>query len=391
MSRRTPPSEMQFGSDSFLDVLANMVGILIVLLVIAGARAGKQAVQTAVPAPAPAKQLESTPAIVSAVPVESEVIPTDAAPPLLTDPSDALSLRGLGAVGMSVDQAGTVDAVVEPDQAESLREQLAAQTAELDAETRRLAAAAGKFAERETAVRDKIAGLQRVISAEDAQLQANRQELARLQDLLNRDWSQYSALLADFEKVQSQTQPAKEVRHRITPVGQVIGGAELHFRVEQGSVAYVPLEELVARVKTQLEKQKEWIVKFRSHQGTVGPVEGFRLEYLVQRQSLSVVDELRHNPGMVRIGVSGWQIVPEEEVPAESVAMALRPGSKFARRLQSSAPDTALTFWVYPDSFAEFRKLQAAAHAAGFIVSGRPLPRGMPIAGSPQGARSVGQ
>ncbi|MFO0918379.1 MAG: hypothetical protein U0872_08700 [Planctomycetaceae bacterium] len=37
MSRR-PRSESQFGSDSFLDVVANIVGILIILIVIAGLR-----------------------------------------------------------------------------------------------------------------------------------------------------------------------------------------------------------------------------------------------------------------------------------------------------------------------------------------------------------------
>ena len=38
MSRRRPKGELQFGSDSFLDVVANIVGILIILIVIAGLR-----------------------------------------------------------------------------------------------------------------------------------------------------------------------------------------------------------------------------------------------------------------------------------------------------------------------------------------------------------------
>ena len=39
MSRRKPREEMEFGSDSFLDVVANVVGILIILMVLAGIRA----------------------------------------------------------------------------------------------------------------------------------------------------------------------------------------------------------------------------------------------------------------------------------------------------------------------------------------------------------------
>src|SRR5262245_54862811 len=40
MKRRRPPrEEAHFGSDSFLDVVANVVGILIILMVLAGIRA----------------------------------------------------------------------------------------------------------------------------------------------------------------------------------------------------------------------------------------------------------------------------------------------------------------------------------------------------------------
>jgi hypothetical protein len=57
-----------------------------------------------------------------------------------------------------------------------------------------------------------------------------------------------------------------------------------------------------------------------------------------------------------------------------------------------TAPNGAsLTFWVYPDSFHAYRILQAACQAEGFIVAARPLPDGIPIAGSPDGTRSAGQ
>ncbi|MCA9063846.1 MAG: hypothetical protein KDA96_12325, partial [Planctomycetaceae bacterium] len=46
MSRRPAESELQFGSDSFLDVIANIVGILIILTVIVGLRVARQPVLT---------------------------------------------------------------------------------------------------------------------------------------------------------------------------------------------------------------------------------------------------------------------------------------------------------------------------------------------------------
>ena len=56
MSRRRPKGELQFGSDSFLDVVANIVGILIILIVIAGLRVSQTpGVQALAPPGRPAR------------------------------------------------------------------------------------------------------------------------------------------------------------------------------------------------------------------------------------------------------------------------------------------------------------------------------------------------
>ena len=43
MSRRKSDADQEFGSDSFLDIIANIVGILIILIVVAGAKVAQQA------------------------------------------------------------------------------------------------------------------------------------------------------------------------------------------------------------------------------------------------------------------------------------------------------------------------------------------------------------
>jgi hypothetical protein len=59
--------------------------------------------------------------------------------------------------------------------------------------------------------------------------------------------------------------------------------------------------------------------------------------------------------------------------------------------LRLADPQTTLTFWVYPDSFAAYRRLQEFAQSEGFAVATRPLPHGVAIAGSPNGSRSSSQ
>ena len=69
MSRRKPREEMEFGSDSFLDVVANVVGILIILMVLAGILAKTAPVNLTEEEPAPAA---ATPPVVVAEPVDDE-------------------------------------------------------------------------------------------------------------------------------------------------------------------------------------------------------------------------------------------------------------------------------------------------------------------------------
>src|SRR4051812_7683947 len=73
MARRKHSGEVNIGSDSFLDVIANIVGILIILIVIAGVRVSRAPVLkklSSVDAAAPSPELVS-PAIVS-TPITSE-------------------------------------------------------------------------------------------------------------------------------------------------------------------------------------------------------------------------------------------------------------------------------------------------------------------------------
>ena len=55
------------------------------------------------------------------------------------------------------------------------------------------------------------------------------------------------------------------------------------------------------------------------------------------------------------------------------------------------AQQTAVTFWVYPDSFALYRKLRDFLHERDLVVAGRPLPEGVPIRSTRHGSASRGQ
>ncbi len=117
--------------------------------------------------------------------------------------------------------------------------------------------------------------------------------------------------------------------------------------------------------------------------------------YIVERER-STIDALGGDrPGTergFRYGLAGWQIQPAALDRGENVAEALRPGSAFrdiADRVD--AEQGAVTFWVYPDSFAAFRQLRDYLYKREITVAARPLPAGVPIASSRKGTASRGQ
>jgi hypothetical protein len=76
----------------------------------------------------------------------------------------------------------------------------------------------------------------------------------------------------------------------------------------------------------------------------------------------------------------------------ETADAALAPGSTFRRTVDAIEPQqTAVTLWVYTDSFPLYRRLRDYLHEHDVVVAGRPLPEGVPIASSRRGTASRGQ
>lgn len=352
MSRRQS-SHAEFGSDSFLDVLANMVGILIVLIVIAGIRVARGPVPTSND---PSAEETNTPPLASAEvpPLEPEV----------------------------VTPAPEVTSAIEAMESETAR--LRAERARTEAEfkARKAIYTAGK---------QEVSAAEKAITERREELDEHQAHLARLQQKLGDRKDVLTALLAEFEVAKNARAPVTQVKHRLAPISQEVQGEEVHFRLVGQRVSVIPLPQLIDRVKFQLERQKDWLAQHNKHEGTVGPVDGYSLRYVVQRQKLSPFEERRMGYGAFRVGVSSWELLPDPDIPAETADQALRRGSRFAIALQAAPERAALTFWVYPDSFGLYRALQEAAHAEGFVVAARPLPQGAAIEGSPHGSRSAGQ
>jgi hypothetical protein len=381
---RRPASELEFGSDSFLDIIANIVGVLIILIVIAGLRAARA------PVPSPPSKKPSPSPVVAALKPKPKRKPVPIPPPKV-EPEPVVEIE------LPPPPRPVLRPPV-PTPGPQLRDDLLVAMRRLRDRIAALTATRKQLEDRLRRVRSaqrSLDGSKRTLAAELLDGSAVRQRLqkmiAALQAEADRGRTKLAELRRQYDEAGRKPDNVKTVRHRLTPVGEQVTGKEIHFRVAEGKVALVPIDELVARLREEVIHRKSWLLKFPTQRGTVGPIGGFEMQYAVQRQLSSALDELRGGYGQIKVVLNGWKIEPTPELQAESADRALRPGSRFLQEIHVADNTATVTFWVYPDSFGAFRKLQGAVHREGLRVAARPLPFGIPIAGSPRGSRSSGQ
>ena len=237
----------------------------------------------------------------------------------------------------------------------------------------------------------ELAHSQTTLQAERGATEKGRHVIAALQTDVETKQRVVAGLHLELAETEAAKPPPQVLRHKLTPLGRTVEGEELHFLLSENRVAVVPVADLAEELKAELQRKRNQLIRGQTRVGTVGPVGGFTMEYVVERQTISLMDELRQGAAVVKVGVSQWRMLPQPTVVTESLTEAMHSSSRFLRALRAGGTHATLTFWVYPDSFALHRQLQDFAHDNGFEVAGRPLPFGIPITGSNRGSRSVAQ
>lgn len=326
---RHPPAEIDSaGQDSFLDVVTNIVGILIILVMVIGGRVRQIVLSVPASTPATAAIEQSIDDLVETVDsTESEI--------------DELQQQG----------------------------RTVATTAAFAADARLQLATAVSAAKLAIEERKQASDAARVAAAEAAARQREIEEEIRRCTL-------------EAEGIAHVPATTKEVLAYPTPIGRTVNGEEIHFRLAGGRIAYIPLEELFELAKSHTQRQGASIAQLASRVETVGPEQGFALDYVIEAK----VDQAR---GQVLIRSREWVVRPQQATLGESADEALAATSRFRRVLTGAKPETTVTLWCYPDSFAAYRRVREELHRLGIPCAGRPMPEGAPIGGSTEGSKSV--
>ena len=284
---REKNDDIEFGSDSFLDVVANIVGILIILIVVAGIKAGAAPVNVERVAdylkkhvaPAAGKAIESAaPAPSKAVTRERPVVQA----PLVIPASPEL-LR----------------------EAEKIKTQLAA----LESDDQTAAAKVQTAASDDKEIERRIAKVKRAIDEEMSELTQEQKKLVDAESRLEHEKTGLLQVEVDVQKAQAQKPAVKTLRHKLTPVSRMIQGKELHYQLLNNRVAYLPIQELMEQMRQSLTDQRSRLYREGFLQGQVGPILGFRMDFIARVRRLSTIDELRQGSS-VTVELSKWQFAP---------------------------------------------------------------------------------
>lgn len=351
MRRRRRPREIPFSFDSFLDVVANVVGIIIrlILVVWVGARSYSSIQALAKPAK-----------------------PTVAVSAGTTVPEDPLQQE----LARHRQELAAVEA--------RLLEQL--RQLDLTKETERKAEGdlTTLLVRRDELEKEQLGTEQAKAERE----QSGPYAALSLDELRQRQ----AKVLEEIRAVEKLPAAKKVLRYR-TPVSQPVHTEEFFFECRQGRVTFIDVASLLEEVRQSMEGKTDQLRRQWQVADTTPPVGAFRLRFTIERER-AALDNVFASPlesGGFRYGLSEWVVEPVTADRGETIEQALAEGSKFRRLADTLDAQAVVTFWIYPDSFAIYRKLRDYLYDRDVSVAGRPLPEGVPIACTRKGSASRAQ
>lgn len=343
--------------DSFLDVVTNLVGILIILIMVVGVTARDALFDAVSGSP------DST-----APPALSIPTPQETAEPEPTPSTPEPKGPTLAELNSLADDVATI-------QQEILKTQEQAKLA---------------FEERNQ-LQLFLTSAETALNEKQNELDSSKQEEVAQQRELLESSRQLDALYDQIEGLSKYRPEVKELAHYPTPLAKTVFGKEEHFRLKNGRISYVPMERLVEGMKNDARSHLDRAKRDGTATARIGPMNGYVMEYTLISRSY----EMETSMGTATRGgveLKQFILVPESDMLGEPVEDALKPGSRFRDIIASLDPArTTITIWTYPDSYHNFRSVRDDLYQIGFTTAARPLPDDYPIGGSPHGERSSSQ
>lgn len=331
------------GQDSFLDVVTNIVGIMILLIMVMGVRASRHALMPS--APSAAGDTAADPKLLEEQLAEVYRTAQSTQHDVARVITNAVAVRG--------------ETLVRQQQRHALATFLAAVDQELDERRQQLSTQQ-----------------QRTLDLR-CQLADARKEL--------------DDLSTEQIGLMSQTDDVEVIENQPTPLAQPANGQEIFLQLSAGHVAVLPVAKLFEAFVREA-RSNMWRLKTEDGiKGAVGPIDEFRMLYVVRKKIIRVA----HRGGFETETTTPdfeCHVVATTSPLGEPVDQAVLPDSELRRYLKDHPTTTTVVrIGIYPDSANEYRQLRRELSAAGYVIDETLLEAGQPFGFSPHGRRAYVQ
>lgn len=352
MSRAKQQSFDLSSQDSFLDIVANIVGILILLVMVVGVRAARTPDNAASEAAKAAVEQLAQDSVVEEVAERTEKI--DEEQQLV----DALK------------QIASTQSTAERKVRQALKQKR--EVLERDKERVELIAFV-------TQVKEEIESQRQNLDANDRRDFDLRRQLTEAQIKISELTREQVALAS-----QEQAKEVKTLESFPTPLAETANGDEIHLRLSHGRVKVVPTESLIREAGATFRQRTSALQNRDVADFTIGPIDEFRLRYTLAKRTVNSAQGVGTFVQAVM-----FEFLPVEPEIGELVDDAMEDNSNLAAALNARrAGSTAVVVWAYPDSFKEFGRLKKWLYERGYKTAGRPKREGSVIASSIFGRKS---
>ena len=269
MSRRRTTLEM--GHDAFLDIVANLVGILIILVVVLGSQSHSTMEET-----------------VDAAKVE-----------LSTD-------QQMSTLAQYASQAAS---------AQSDSNRFEARIKQMDAEIEHRKRQRG-------AMMDLVAKAQEAWNQTKAETDNNTVLLAEQNRKLKEATEELAKLRGQSQNLENQKEPIATLTHLPTPMAKTVFGEEVHFRLKDNRLSVVPIKQLLNEIRRDFSRMAS-SRRNGSMDAVVGPMRGYIANYQA-RKSREVVSSGSSVGTGVRLELVRMSVQPMSEPHGQPVGDVIR-------------------------------------------------------------------
>lgn len=359
-SRRARNADrLEDGQDSFLDVVSNLVGVLIILVMVAGARVRNAASEVA-------KVADAT---------ETAIVDESSAAP-------EIQTKTIEERRAEKEYVVAVDELTKLSEEVSARQRVMSETSE---RARMLEAQADAAEEEYRRLVQLAAELDAAFEGASRQKSDAKKEAFDLKSAIYEREQKYDNLSREKEALVAARPKATVLENIPTPISQrVTDGHEGFFCLKNGRVSHVPLNEFQERV----------LLKFKNYRGDftlgeteekIGPIDNYVFRYYVE------LGKRRDGDGTsYYFEFKYGECTPTNDLIGEPIdeALANRDSVFRNRLLKYVRDDTTITIFVYPDSYGYLNDVKKYLFSLGYMTAFRPLPDGVPISMSPNGSAS---